>query len=413
MSIPNRHPVEETTIQQLQMIPRPPPPPLESGVAAVWPPPAPPPAAKPSWVACECATSSSWGFGNPEFKPEPDLEDHSQRAERDRLERPVPARDPRCLVMEMKRPSGDYLFSEAQLAAIGSASPALTSAFVETLDDAGVRTVFSALVSDPGVHRVLLLQPPALRQRIDHLRDSEDPDDLETIRGALELVAKDFKCRNGKLVQFNPALTACTKSNTAPYFLGTAEQARAAVFYVIKYVTKDKVCLAGSMSVLLDARKHIEKYPSVAADTGSTIRTGQHFLQRTLNTLAGSAEFGGAQSSSISLGKPGSYVSHEFVYLFPWDIVSWIKNYQKGTVAGRIGRTTVVRDGMLPDIPEEEALLNDFPRDDDSSDEEQLDLFLRHGAFPTDSEGGGYHRRLSCGRISVIAFDAVLKSKSG
>lgn len=386
MAVPSRHSVDETVIHQLQMNTPPPPPPPDSGGGVRRPQPDPPPAPKPPWITCDCATAVSWAWGNPELKPVGDREILSQRADRDRMDYPLPVHDHRCLVMEMMRPSLDYPFTEAQLAhmrtAMAEPSPTLTSAFVDSLDDAGVRAVYSVLVSDPVVHGALELQPPALLERVEQVQRGLDPEDLELMRSALVHIAKELTCRNGKLVQFTPGFTSCTKSNTAPYFLGTAEQARSAIFYVIKYVTKDKISLSGSMSVLLDARKHIDMYPSGAADTGTVVRTGIHFLQRTLNTLAGSAEFGGSQASSITLGYPGSYISHEFEYVFVWDLVRWIKQHQQGSAGARTsGGTVVVPDAGLPDVPEEEDLLYDFPGDEFLYNAEEMAGALRDGAF--------------------------------
>jgi hypothetical protein len=57
---------------------------------------------------------------------------------------------------------------------------------------------------------------------------------------------------------FNPALTSLTGSNTAAYFLGMLEQTRGALFYLVKYLTKDKTELSASLVVLLDARKYVD-----------------------------------------------------------------------------------------------------------------------------------------------------------
>ena len=40
------------------------------------------------------------------------------------------------------------------------------------------------------------------------------------------------------------------------------------------------------MALLSDARKHVDKYPSVAEDTGQAERTAKHFMQRVLNRVA-------------------------------------------------------------------------------------------------------------------------------
>jgi hypothetical protein len=58
---------------------------------------------------------------------------------------------------------------------------------------------------------------------------------------------------NGNVVTYNSLLTAVAGCNTACYFLGSAEQAKAAFFYCVKYVNKDGVGLASAASAMLAA----------------------------------------------------------------------------------------------------------------------------------------------------------------
>ena len=84
-----------------------------------------------------------------------------------------------------------------------------------------------------------------------------------------------------------------------------------------KYMVKEAYALAASLSVLLDARKHIEAYPSKADDSGATGRTSKHFLQRVLNSTT--AELAPTQAAAIVLGIPSQGHSHAFVFACAWD----------------------------------------------------------------------------------------------
>ena len=84
-----------------------------------------------------------------------------------------------------------------------------------------------------------------------------------------------------------------------------------------KYMIKEAYALAASLSVLLDARQHIEKYPSKASDSGANDRTSKHFLQRVLNSET--AELSTTQAAAIVLGVPSAGHSHNFAYCSAWD----------------------------------------------------------------------------------------------
>ena len=89
-----------------------------------------------------------------------------------------------------------------------------------------------------------------------------------------------------------------------------------------KYMVKDAYALQASLSVLLDARQHIQDYPSRAEDSGVNTRTAQHFLQRVLNSST--AELATTQAAAIVLGVPSANHSHTFVYACVWDAIRLI-----------------------------------------------------------------------------------------
>ena len=122
--------------------------------------------------------------------------------------------------------------------------------------------------------------------------------------------------RNGMVVDINDAITACLGANTAMYLLGGAEQAKAALFYLLKYMTKDNAALSSCLSVIRDSCQYVRDHPSIAEDTGTIVRGGKHFLQRILNSLNGLAEISDTQAAASLLGMASSNCSEDFAYCF-------------------------------------------------------------------------------------------------
>jgi hypothetical protein len=135
------------------------------------------------------------------------------------------------------------------------------------------RSVFRFIVYEANLNGVLVKFFPKVQARIDEMFTRNTIEDTQMMHDCLKSIAKKLPCRNSNIVMFNPALTSLTGSNTAAYFLGMLEQARGAMFYLVKYLTKDKTELAACLVTLLDARKHISNYPSVAENTGTKSRT--------------------------------------------------------------------------------------------------------------------------------------------
>ena len=132
-----------------------------------------------------------------------------------------------------------------------------------------------------------------------------------------EILLKALAVRNGAVVSFSPVLTQCLGCNTAAILLGSEEQARAALFYLVKYMNKDSVPLGNSLPVIRQALLHVNRYPSRAADADTDSRTGKYFLERIVNGFTGLAEISDTQSAACLLGMK-SYVStesHWFMYI--------------------------------------------------------------------------------------------------
>ena len=84
-------------------------------------------------------------------------------------------------------------------------------------------------------------------------------------------------------------------------------------------MTKDSVRLTSALSVLVDAKRHINKWGSTAEDSGTELRTTRHFLQRAVNSFM--CEVHDTQAAALLLGIPSYYSSERFVYTSGWQVV--------------------------------------------------------------------------------------------
>ncbi|KAK3289325.1 hypothetical protein CYMTET_3224 [Cymbomonas tetramitiformis] len=123
------------------------------------------------------------------------------------------------------------------------------------------------------------------------------------------------------MTAFNRAFTAVSGGNTAMYMLGSAEQAKAAGYYMFKYMVKDPFEPAITLSCLYEATKSVAQRPSVAENAGTEVRTAQHLIQRTLNNMTGAQEIGVEQGASFLLGMPSVPTSERFWYVHVWAAV--------------------------------------------------------------------------------------------
>lgn len=133
---------------------------------------------------------------------------------------------------------------------------------------------------------------------------------------AVDSIARAILRRNGLVVDINPVVSALVECNTSVNPLGGLEHAKATIFYLTKYLCKDGIALSNSLAVLRSAKLHIDKYPSVAADSGSTSRTGSHFLTLVVNCLSAQSEVSATQAAASELGMEAQIFSHDFVSVY-------------------------------------------------------------------------------------------------
>jgi hypothetical protein len=154
--------------------------------------------------------------------------------------------------------------------------------------------------------------PDDVVERINSFNDNQQSKFIDSI-----------KSQNCYLVEFSPIGSVCLQCNTNTTTLGASEQARAVLFYLLKYITKDATPLAQAVAMAAAARCHIDVYPSVAEDHHTTDRRAKYFVQRLTNSLIGMTEVLSPQAASSLLGMGSSTSSINTIFCFVRDAIRY------------------------------------------------------------------------------------------
>ena len=125
-------------------------------------------------------------------------------------------------------------------------------------------------------------------------------------------IMSELPKRNGYVVEHNKLGSALLGCNTCAMPLGDIIQSKSCLFYLSPYVSKNKVELQHAVSTLSEAKKHVDKYASIAEDSGTEIRNVQHWLTRTLNSLDSMMEIADTQAAAALLDMKTVQCSESF-----------------------------------------------------------------------------------------------------
>ena len=140
---------------------------------------------------------------------------------------------------------------------------------------------------------------------------------------AKDLLLKACQKRNCYFVEFFPELTQLLGCNIAPYFLGNPEQAKSIIYYIIKYVTKDKASIAASLTLLKKSCENVILYPSVAENSGTDVRNATHLVTKFINSnMGGLIEVSEQQAVMHLLDFSESVNTHSTINMFVTGLIS-------------------------------------------------------------------------------------------
>ena len=134
-----------------------------------------------------------------------------------------------------------------------------------------------------------------------------EPRDLRIL--ALNLLRPSKKAQ--KQIEANPLLSAFMKCNSCVSFCGSVTQAKAAIWYIPKYLSKSPCDLAHTIPILNAAFNATKKYPSVAEDSGEPQRNAKYLLSKIINKMTGMCEYSQEQVAMALLGMNSYYSIQE------------------------------------------------------------------------------------------------------
>ena len=110
-------------------------------------------------------------------------------------------------------------------------------------------------------------------------------------------------------------LTFLFGCNNDPVHLGASAAAKAVMFYLVKYITKDSVALNTALSILKDAKKHVDKWKSTAEDATTNPHRPSIQLTERVTNCNGGMELADTQMAGVALGHKAHLSSESFVYV--------------------------------------------------------------------------------------------------
>ena len=99
--------------------------------------------------------------------------------------------------------------------------------------------------------------------------------------------------------------------------------------YLIYLYLQNSAAVLSIVSLLHDAKQHVEKYPSSAVDAGTFERSTIYFLTRTLNNMTSACEYSATQAVGHALGLPANYCFHKRCYLFSDRAIEYVKDFKQ------------------------------------------------------------------------------------
>ena len=120
-------------------------------------------------------------------------------------------------------------------------------------------------------------------------------------------------------------MTAVLRSNTALLLLGSQEQSKAAMYYIMDYMTKDATVLTNVISLVHEARLQTIKFKSQAPDSNTKQRKATQFLTCINNKLATKSEIPGVMAAAALIGMKSKVCSHTFTYLYIEPAIAYVR----------------------------------------------------------------------------------------
>ncbi len=155
--------------------------------------------------------------------------------------------------------------------------------------------------------------------------------------------------QNGHITEFNDALAAVTSCNQAIYSLGSAEQAKNIIYYMLDYMVKNSTKIQNCFSLIAQAMTEAKRFPSKADDAGTMTRNAQYFLNKVVNKLTVATEVSASMAAASNLGLTSSLKSHDTWFVFNQPAVAALTNYC-ASISSEFNDDVQIADDTLDDF---------------------------------------------------------------
>lgn len=145
-----------------------------------------------------------------------------------------------------------------------------------------------------------------------HLWLAKDATDRQVVTLWREIL-KELPRANRLVPSFNPLLSLCTGSHNHASLLGSIEQAKSALFYLVPYQGKSKFPINQALPILNSVLDHVDRNDSQhPTESGRMDRTVKHLLTRTLNKMNLRMEISDYEMAASLLDLPSVFCSDRF-----------------------------------------------------------------------------------------------------
>lgn len=126
-------------------------------------------------------------------------------------------------------------------------------------------------------------------------------------------ILKELPRANRLVPSYNPLLSLCTGSHNHASLLGSIEQAKSALFYLVPYQGKSKFPINQALPILNSVLDHVDRNDSQhPTESGRMDRTVKHLLTRTLNKMNLRMEISDYEMAASLLDLPSVFCSDRF-----------------------------------------------------------------------------------------------------
>ena len=125
---------------------------------------------------------------------------------------------------------------------------------------------------------------------------------------------------------YNKDLANVCCCNTNVEHLGAPAQARAAIYYIAKYMNKDAFMVSTALASITEAISHSEHYASIASDAGTTKRKWCQTIQRWINNMSSRHEVSSQQAAATCLGHTTTTSSELFWVCYSQTAIRYLRS---------------------------------------------------------------------------------------